>query len=55
MLLFAATTGASAGEQWATRWRDVDLDDGALNISRRVDVKLLQNNVLGPIQVTLIT
>jgi integrase len=37
MLLFAATTGARAGEQWATRWRDVDLDDGALNISRRVD------------------
>jgi integrase len=36
MLLFAATTGARAGEQWA-RWRDVDLDDGALNISRRVD------------------
>jgi integrase len=37
MLLFAATTGARAGEQWATRWRDVDLNDGALNISRRVD------------------
>jgi integrase len=37
MLLFAATTGARAGEQWAARWRDVDLNDGALNISRRVD------------------
>jgi integrase len=37
MLLFAATTGARAGEQWATRWQDVDLDDGALNICRRVD------------------
>ena len=37
MLLFAATTGARAGEQWATRWRDVDLDNGKLNISRRVD------------------
>ena len=37
MLLFAASTGARAGEQWATRWRDVDLDNGKLNISRRVD------------------
>ena len=26
MLLFAATTGARAGEQWAARWRDVDLE-----------------------------
>jgi integrase len=23
MLLFAATTGARAGEQWAVRWRDI--------------------------------
>ena len=37
MLLFAASTGARAGEQWAARWRDVDLEDGKLNISRRVD------------------
>ncbi len=37
MLLFAATTGVRAGEQWAARWRDVDLDSGKLNISRRVD------------------
>ena len=37
MLLFAATTGARAGEQWATRWRDADLDNGKLDISRRVD------------------
>ena len=37
MLLFAATTGARAGEQWATRWCDVDLENGRLNISRRVD------------------
>jgi integrase len=37
MLLFAATTGVRAGEQWATRWRDVDLENGKLNISRRVD------------------
>ena len=26
-LLFAASTGARAGEQWAARWRDVDLED----------------------------
>ena len=37
-LLFAATTGARAGEQWAVRWRDVDLDNGKLHIRRRVDV-----------------
>jgi len=37
MLLFAATTGARAGEQWAVRWRDIDLDKGKLNITRRVD------------------
>ena len=37
MLLFAATTGARAGEQWAARWRDVDLENGKLHISRRVD------------------
>jgi len=37
MLLFAASTGARAGEQWAIRWRDADLDNGKLNISRRVD------------------
>ena len=37
MLLFAATTGARAGEQWAARWRDVDIDERQLNIGRRVD------------------
>jgi len=37
MLLFAATTGARAGEQWAIHWQDVDLDNSELNISRRVD------------------
>ena len=37
MLLFAASTGARAGEQWAVRWRDVDLDDGKLHVRRRVD------------------
>ena len=38
MLLFAASTGARAGEQWATRWHDLSLDKGELHISRRVDV-----------------
>ena len=37
MLLFAASTGARAGEQWAARWRDVDLENGKLQIGRRVD------------------
>ena len=37
MLLFAASTGARAGEQWAARWRDVDLEKCELRISRRVD------------------
>ena len=37
ILLFAATTGARAGEQWAIRWSDLDLDNSKLNISRRVD------------------
>ena len=38
MLIFAASTGARAGEQWAIRWRDVNFDRGELDISRRVDV-----------------
>ena len=37
ILLFAASTAARAGEQWAVRWRDVDLDNGKLHIGRRVD------------------
>jgi integrase len=37
MLIFAAFTGARAGEQWAARWRDVDLENGKLHIGRRVD------------------
>ena len=37
MLLFAASTGARAGEQWAARWSDVDFDNAQLRISRRVD------------------
>lgn len=38
MLLFAASTGARAGEQWAARWGDISFSQGELNISRRVDV-----------------
>jgi integrase len=38
MLLFAASTGVRAGEQWAARWRDVDFVKCELRISRRVDV-----------------
>ena len=37
MILFAASTGAKAGEQWAARWGDVDFDKAQLRISRRVD------------------
>jgi integrase len=36
-LTFAASTGLRAGEQWAVRWRDVDLEIGQLHIGRRVD------------------
>lgn len=36
-ILFAASTGVRAGEQWALRWGDTDLDVGELNIERRVD------------------
>ena len=37
ILLFAASTGARAGEQWAVRWRDADLENDQLHIGRRVD------------------
>jgi integrase len=37
MLIFAASTGARAGEQWAARWEDVDFEKCELRISRRVD------------------
>jgi len=37
MLVFAASTGARAGEQWATRWADISFDKEEVNISRRVD------------------
>jgi integrase len=36
-LTFAACTGVRAGEQWAVRWRDVDLETGYLHVGRRVD------------------
>jgi integrase len=36
-LIFAASTGARAGEQWAARWQDVEFDKCELRISRRVD------------------
>jgi integrase len=36
MLVFAASTGARAGEQWAARWRDIDKVE--FHITRRVDV-----------------
>jgi integrase len=36
-LTFAACTGVRAGEQWAARWRDIDLETGQLHICRRVD------------------
>jgi integrase len=36
-LTFAASTGVRAGEQWAVRWRDVDLESGHVHIGRRVD------------------
>jgi integrase len=36
-LTFAVSTGVRAGEQWAARWRDVDLETCHLHIGRRVD------------------
>ena len=35
MLLFAASTGTRAGEQWAARWRDMDLDNGDSTLPSR--------------------
>ncbi|MDB9704108.1 site-specific integrase [Rhodospirillales bacterium] len=37
MVLFAASTGLRAGEQWALRWSDVDIEVGELTVERRVD------------------
>jgi integrase len=36
-LTFAASTGVRAGEQWAARWHDIDLERGQLHVGRRVD------------------
>jgi len=37
MILLAASTGVRAGEQWALRWRDIDIAAGTLSVERRVD------------------
>jgi integrase len=37
-LLFAVSTALRAGEQWAVRWRDLDLKECELHVKRRVDV-----------------
>jgi integrase len=37
MVLFAASTGLRAGEQWALCWADVDVTSGMLRVERRVD------------------
>lgn len=37
MVLFAASTGVRAGEQWALRWGDVNDATGVLSVERRVD------------------
>jgi integrase len=36
-ILFAASTGLRAGEQWAVRWRYLDFEQCELHVSRRVD------------------
>jgi integrase len=37
IILFAASTGLRAGEQWALRWGDIDDRIGMLSVNRRVD------------------
>jgi integrase len=37
MILFAASTGLRAGEQWAVRWENVNFERGELAVERRVD------------------
>tara|TARA_R110002072_G_scaffold83875_4_gene190037 strand:+ start:1009 stop:2142 length:1134 start_codon:yes stop_codon:yes gene_type:complete len=37
-IVFAASTGLRAGEQWALRWEDVDFKGAELKVRRRVDV-----------------
>lgn len=36
-VMFAAATGARAGEQWATRWRHIDMTAKEVTIETRVD------------------
>lgn len=36
-LIFAASTGCRAGEQWAVRWKDIDLETCDLHVRCRVD------------------
>jgi integrase len=37
MLIFAASTAARAGEQWAARWQNLNFETSELHICRRVD------------------
>lgn len=37
ILLFAASTGVRAGEQWALRWADVDVEAGEFRVECRID------------------
>jgi len=37
MIIFAASTGVRAGEQWAVRWWDIDFEKAELRIRCRVD------------------
>jgi integrase len=37
MLIFAASTAARAGEQWAARWQNLNFETSELRICRRVD------------------
>ena len=38
VIMFAAATAARAGEQWALRWRHLDLAGAEVTIETRVDV-----------------
>jgi len=37
-IVFAASTGVRAGEQWAARWRHIDFEKSVLRVEGRVDV-----------------
>jgi integrase len=37
-ILFAAASGLRASEQWALRWRDLDLQSGKVNVEKRLDI-----------------